>query len=554
MTNYNCNEKDKLIVTYEDIKCMMCKKKYLTQNLFEWHGCFMKTRGSCLKCGQYFQKKKSLLKHYVRCEGEFVTPEAARDPNRNVIKSEMVSPSSRGSVVKVTGGVRKKTVPQRRMTTIKAEKEINLGNVSQEQLAEDEEDDEYANYEEDITYDNFGSDDDDDDSAGPNLTNLEPVVQLEEQTPLPRIIDIKPEKSIERTAVNQSTIDGVDPQIIRSIKREQGSKLVVSTDVVQQQKQQQLAVRIKAERGANEQPVVQVLNPLAIGGSANTTTITVRKKVFKLPPELAAKIKQEKVSVGDDDMRDEAEPDSEEEAAMEAARITPPALIKEEKLDSAYGDDIRREREQQSNTTKQLINPMALAMMREKSATTNGSESMKNSLVISAVTSMSANPSTTTTTTNGDGETTAEKEEDDTTPQSAHEDNSTTTTTITTTVEGSGSNGNSVEVKESSSSSACAQVLNPVMVEIPAEFSSKASSEQQHFSPAVTEMSSTVSAVNNEVAMTSDVTSAEAMNTNEEDDELNLLLENLEKFGGESDIGVANNLQDSDLQDLLKFD
>jgi hypothetical protein len=378
MTNYNCKEKEKLEVTVEDIRCFQCKKKFLTQNLFEWHGCFLKTRGTCAKCGQFFVKKKLLLKHYVLCEGLFVTPEAARDP----IKAE--KNSSRGSVVKVSG-VRKKTVPQRRMTTIKAEKEVSLAtDVTEHQHQQDEDDDEYANYEDDITYDNFGSDDDDDES-GPSMTNLEPVVELQEQqqpqllpqVPAPRIIEIKAEMS-------------ADPQIIRNIKREHSSRQPV---VAAHKAPPPPALRIKAERGANEQPVVQVLNPLAIGSSAKTpSTITARKKVFKLPQELAVKIKKEKMS-GEygDGVRDEAEPDSEEEEQM--ARISPPvAAIKEEKMDSSVVQQKKAPVVVQSGT-KQLINPMALAMMREKSSAsgaTNGSESSK-SLVIAAVTSMSLN-------------------------------------------------------------------------------------------------------------------------------------------------------------------
>ncbi|KAG5671117.1 hypothetical protein PVAND_001331 [Polypedilum vanderplanki] len=539
MTNYNCKEKEKLIVTVEDIKCFQCKKKFLTQNLFEWHGCFLKTRGTCSKCGQFFQKKKMLLKHYVLCEGRFVTPEAARDPNN--IKSEMMSPSSRGSVVKITStGVRKKTVPPRRMTTIKSEKEINLANVTEQPNVDEDEDDEYANYEEDITYDNFGSDEDDDESSGPNVTNLMPVVELQEQQQGPqispqRIIDIKAEKTTEQSAIKEHTIgannnSSIDPQIIRNIKLEQVSKqTVVGANKITQQ---QLSLRIKAERGANEQPVVQVLNPLAIGNS--TTTNETRKKVFKLPQELAAKIKQEKMNTEyGDSMRDEAEPDPDEEEQMTASD-TPSSNIKIEKIDSEYAGEMQQKKA--LSNTKQLINPMALAMMREKNnttsaaaVTTNGSES--NSLVISAV--MSVNSST-----NGQTE-----------PQNSHENEST--------IEEKNESNNE-KVKESVASSF--QELNPVMVEIPAEFSKVS---QQYISPAVNEMSSNVSMENNEVATTSVIeettTTIPEINTND-DDELNQLLENLEKYGGDDDavvgvdLNVSNNLQDSDLQDLLKFD
>jgi hypothetical protein len=126
-------------------------------------------------------------------------------------------------------------------------------------------------------------------------------------------------------------------------------------------------------------------------------------------------------------------------------------------------------------------------------------------------------------------------------PHGTHESNSTTSA-----VEGNGC-GNSTPTKESPLSHA----LNPAMVEIPAEFSKVSEQQQQHISPAVTETSTAVvvGAENNEVA----TTSVTAMNTNDDDDELNQLLENLDKFD-EGDGVVVNNLHDSDLQDLLKFD
>lgn len=68
-----------------DIKCQKCNKKFLTQNLYEWHNCFIKTRGACLKCGRAFLKKSALFKHYVLCEEAF--PQDTNMPDEmNVMK------------------------------------------------------------------------------------------------------------------------------------------------------------------------------------------------------------------------------------------------------------------------------------------------------------------------------------------------------------------------------------------------------------------------------------------------------------------------------------
>jgi hypothetical protein len=44
---------------------------FLTQNLYEWHGCFIKTGKGCAKCGQNFSRKKALFKHYIICDQPF---------------------------------------------------------------------------------------------------------------------------------------------------------------------------------------------------------------------------------------------------------------------------------------------------------------------------------------------------------------------------------------------------------------------------------------------------------------------------------------------------
>lgn len=553
MTNYNCKAKEKLAVTVDDIKCFQCKKKHLTQNLFEWHGCFLKTRGKCTKCGQFFQKKKMLFKHYVLCERTFITPESAKDPNRKSIKPEVAStPGTIINITTKTKAVRKKTVPLRRMTTVvKAEKEVNLPatNVSQH-LTHDEDDDddnEYTHFEDDITYDNFGSDDDDEGNGDPHITSLEPVVELQEQAAT-RIINIKPERSNEQSVVRQHSIGGnsIDPQIIRSIKREQGNKQATivstahkpSTPVPQQQKNK-LALRIKAEKGVNEQPVVQVLNPLAIGKTLNSATTSARKKVFKIPQALAVQIKKEKMHAGYGDQfgRDEAEPDPDEEKQMENSLELPSDItaIKQEKMDKAYGDDVLKKGVNSSvasNTVKinkQFINPMALAMMRDKSVT-NGSEgNNNNSLVIASVTSMSTNDDTSENGVNKAMPPQGQEKEEDAPNISINQ-------------------MEDVDIRADNNVVNAQMNEQKMMIEIPAEFS-ESTQDVDNFNPSAvlptdTPITSNMAPNNERTVRFMDNTAA-ALNSNE--DELDQLLE---KYGEMND----DNLQDSDLQDLLKFD
>lgn len=356
MTNYNCPMKEKLEVKVEDIKCFQCKKKFLTQNLFEWHGCFLKTKGSCTKCGLYFQKKKLLFKHYVMCAGVFHSPEI--EMIRKGVKSEFGVNAV--AVPEKTGkGPKKKTVPNRKMSTRPdiVKKEIDLN----EEKPEDE--DEYANYEEDITYDNFGNDSDSNEEPP---GGLEPEVQLDEN----QTVKIKQERLSDPPTIQQKS-NQIAPAMIRNIKLEKGAApaTVVTTN--------NWKLKIKAEKGTN-QASTQVLNPMALGSNKPAPA---QKKVFKIPQGLAMKIKLEKKDAGYGDVmeaRDEAEAEDEDlhgEASEESV-----VKIKQEKFDPGYGDS-------QSATApaKQLLNPMAL--MREKSSSNGLSE---KSLVISAVTSINS--------------------------------------------------------------------------------------------------------------------------------------------------------------------
>lgn len=377
MTNYNCKEKEKLELMVADIKCFQCKKKFLTQNLFEWHACFLKTRGSCSKCGQYYAKKKLLFKHYVLCDGRFEAPEAARDPAIR-IKAENASRST----IKVSGesskGPKKKTVPNRKMSTMPniVKTELNLD-------TEPTEDDDYANYDEDITYDNYNNDSDSNEA-------LEPVVQIGEGASPVRV---KQERLSDPPAVQQKSATHSGPQIselIRNIKKEKSSQppTIVTTTVNKpftQQQKNMWKLKIKSERGSGAQPKSQVLNPFAVG--AQKAKSLSEKTIFKMPNELKMKIKAEKKDTGYGDIveeRDEAEAEDEDLiAGADADESTIPIVkIKQEKFDLAYGE------ERDATKSKRLINPLAL--MRRDKPLSNGSA--ENSLVISAVSSI--NPTT----------------------------------------------------------------------------------------------------------------------------------------------------------------
>lgn len=76
-----------------DIQCRLCNKKFKTQNLYEWHACFLKPKGNCPKCGKYFVKKQILTRHYMMfCTGTLPPPEPVIVP-----KAEPIDPAEKPS-------------------------------------------------------------------------------------------------------------------------------------------------------------------------------------------------------------------------------------------------------------------------------------------------------------------------------------------------------------------------------------------------------------------------------------------------------------------------
>ncbi|CAO1426807.1 unnamed protein product [Diamesa tonsa] len=342
MTNYNCPEREKQEVLITDIKCFQCRKKFITQSLFEWHGCFLKNKGNCSKCGKYYPKKKPLFIHYVLCNGKFVAPV---DPNDVLtIKIEKAEAAKKSKT---------KTVPMRAVkSTNIIKKELDL-----------EEDDEYLNYEEDIMHDDYddsyqGASDRSGASTPANV--LEPQIELKEKVPPLRI---KLEKM--STGYGDKVQDGpskeiaIDPKIIRNIKKEK--TLVVKTAITQQQKNL-WQLKIKQEKGASA-AATSVLNPMALNKNKPTINHT-EQKVYKIPQGLAMKIKREKMDSGYGDKSNGNEEERDEADAEDEEFLNPDIVqIKKEKFDPGYGD--KTVLNPVENKPKNMrINP--LAYMREK--------------------------------------------------------------------------------------------------------------------------------------------------------------------------------------------
>ncbi|XP_058449111.1 uncharacterized protein LOC131429076 [Malaya genurostris] len=71
-----------------DVQCRLCNKKFKTQNLYEWHSCFLKPKANCPKCNKFFVKKPVLTRHYMMfCTGSLPPPEPVIIPKEEPVDS-----------------------------------------------------------------------------------------------------------------------------------------------------------------------------------------------------------------------------------------------------------------------------------------------------------------------------------------------------------------------------------------------------------------------------------------------------------------------------------
>lgn len=64
----------------KSIFCELCNVEYETQNLYDWHNCFIGQNSPCPKCQRVFTKKTVLMKHMFKCTGPGSVVEAPKKP------------------------------------------------------------------------------------------------------------------------------------------------------------------------------------------------------------------------------------------------------------------------------------------------------------------------------------------------------------------------------------------------------------------------------------------------------------------------------------------
>lgn len=70
-----------LMTTFsKSIFCELCNLEYETQNLYDWHNCFIGHNSPCPKCERIFIKKTVLMKHMFKCIGPGSVVELPKKP------------------------------------------------------------------------------------------------------------------------------------------------------------------------------------------------------------------------------------------------------------------------------------------------------------------------------------------------------------------------------------------------------------------------------------------------------------------------------------------
>uniref|UniRef100_A0A182N9J7 ZAD domain-containing protein n=1 Tax=Anopheles dirus TaxID=7168 RepID=A0A182N9J7_9DIPT len=87
------------VTLVSDMRCTLCQKVFKTRNLYEWHGCFMRARANCPKCGKYFLKKNLLIRHFMLyCTGSLKLLEPILipkdEPGTVVVNGGIVPPAT----------------------------------------------------------------------------------------------------------------------------------------------------------------------------------------------------------------------------------------------------------------------------------------------------------------------------------------------------------------------------------------------------------------------------------------------------------------------------
>ncbi|XP_055324625.1 uncharacterized protein LOC129579070 [Sitodiplosis mosellana] len=80
----------------KSIFCELCNLEYETQNLYDWHNCFIGQNSPCPKCQRIFIKKTVLMKHMFKCTGPGSVVEMPKKTGPTG-KSKKLKPSSKST-------------------------------------------------------------------------------------------------------------------------------------------------------------------------------------------------------------------------------------------------------------------------------------------------------------------------------------------------------------------------------------------------------------------------------------------------------------------------
>lgn len=319
-----------LMTTFsKSIFCELCNLEFETQNLYDWHNCFIGQNSPCPKCQRVFTKKTVLMKHMFKCTGPGSVVEMPK---------KIATTTGKLAKRKQAGTTTSEIIPQ---NSFKFEPETIIEPADE---AYDELDNSYMDT-------HFGDSDNEFDANDSIMTPIEPIVEPSPQTSVSNVntpIYSKARKSTTCTSLNVDTnirsnlnqpllecrvkLEPIDisnyaiPSTSTNAESSEDRPLTVPPLVISRPTVPPLTIRIKKEviqpgygddfnpdvaRNIKQERVDETYE--LAGTSRDEYSISHKKskhrqkekKLYKKPALLAIKIKQERMEREDNDDNNE---------------------------------------------------------------------------------------------------------------------------------------------------------------------------------------------------------------------------------------------------------
>lgn len=300
-----------------NIYCSLCDLEYETQNLYDWHSCFIGDNSPCPQCSRLFIKRTVLMKHMFKCAGPLAAGAAPANTGAAVPKKGKAKAKKKTAKIAQKAKNKLNVLPQ---NSVKFEPETIIEQNEDGDDAFDAMDNSYMDT-------HFADSDNEFEPTNSIIPTTETIVSTtsSKEVITDSTIDASASENIENNLSNVVIRPNLDHQLLECrVKLEPLDVSSLTTAVPEPQPPQQqltvppLTIRIKKEvirPGYGDEFDIRVAHSikqeridetyeLASTSSASSTHRSLHKKskhhdklkkLYKKPALLAIKIKQERM-------------------------------------------------------------------------------------------------------------------------------------------------------------------------------------------------------------------------------------------------------------------